>query len=299
MLDTFPRFNIHPNITMEENNNIESANQTEEVVAQEVTTESVTAEVATPETEVSAQPEVVVASPETDVKPEVKQVRRNGRNRSGIRKSVAVSQASAEACGELENPSEFKEKLSGQNVSGYAEGEGASEERPKRERRERGERKPRNRRDDAVASNESQNEEKPAETAENAEEQHEGPSFESKGFTPRAVEVALSDGRPRGKQEASVDDGVVSYTPEDNKCSISLFERIKTLIKSIFGKKEKSKKRHNNKKGGKKNWNNNRDNGKKNWNNNRKHNGKGGYNKRRFNDRRPNGNKGRQSGTEA
>lgn len=295
MLDKFPR-QTHPNITMEENNNIESANQTEEVVAQEAVAESVVAEVETPVVEASAQPEEV-AQPETVVKPEVKQTRRNGRNRSGIRKSAtSVQQSSREACGELENPSEFKEKLSGQNVSGYPEGEGYSEERPKRERRERGERKFRNRSEESVeASNEASEEKK--EDAEVVEE-HKGPSFESKGFTPRAVEVALSDGRPKDKPDAPANDGVVSYTPEDNKCSISLFERIKNIVKSIFGKKEKSKKRYN-KKGGKKNWNNNRDNGKR--YNNRKNGGKGGYNKRRYNDRRPNGNGGhkRQNSGEA
>ena len=297
MLDKFPR-QTHPNITMEENKNIESANQTEEVVAQEVATEAVVAEVEAPTEEVSVQPEVV-AEPETVVKPEVKQTRRNGRNRSGIRKSASsVQQTTRESCGELENPSEFKEKLSGQNVSGYPEGEGNSEERPKRERRERGERKFRNRSEESVeASNEASEDKK--ESAEADENQHKGPSFESRGFTPRAVEVALSDNRPKDKLDPAVNDGVVSYTPEDNKCSISLFERIKTIIKSIFGKKEKSKKRYN-KKGGKKNWNNNRDNGKR--YNNRKNGGKGGYNKRRYNDRRPNGNggnKNRQSGGEA
>ena len=86
------------------------------------------------------------------------------------------------------------------------------------------------------------------------------------------------------------------YTPEDSMCSISLFDRIKNIFKSIFGKSEKSKKRYN-KRGGKKNWSNNRDGGKR-YNNNNRHNNnrKGGYNKRRFNDRRPNNGGGKPRG---
>ncbi len=88
-----------------------------------------------------------------------------------------------------------------------------------------------------------------------------------------------------------INDGVVSYSSEDNKCSISLFDRIRNIIKSIFGKKEDSKRRFT-KKGGKKNWKGNRDNGKR--SGGYVKNGKPGYgNRRRFNDRRPSGGKPR------
>ncbi len=268
---------------MEENNNIESANKAEEVVAQE----SVVAEVAAPANEAT-----VCSEPANSSEPKV--VRKNGRNRGGNRnsKSSVCAQVSRETCGELENPADFKEKLSGQNVLGYPEGEGYSENSQRREKRERFDRKERGerrRRENANSESiEVSNEAEGAvsEVAEDTskEQEHRGPMFESGKFTPRAVEVALSDRRPKNRPDSTVDSGVVSYTPEDNKCTISLFDRIKNIVKSIFGKKEKSKKRFD-KKGGKKNWNNNRDGGKR-YNN---HKGKGGYNKRRYNDRRPNG----------
>ncbi len=266
---------------MEENNSIESANKTEEVVAPE----TVVAEVSAPACEASVCSESANSA-------EVKPARKNGRNRGGNRnsKNSASASVSRETCGELENLADFKEKLSGQNVSGYPEGEGYSENNQRREKRERFDRKDRGerrRREDKsesveVASNEA--EVPVVEESVLAQEEHRGPMFESGKFTPRAVEVALSDRRPKNRPDSTVDSGVVSYTPEDNKCTISLFDRIKNIVKSIFGKKEKSKKRFD-KKGGKKNWNNNRDSGKR-YNN---HKGKGGYNKRRFNDRRPNG----------
>ncbi len=277
---------------MEENNNIESVNKTEEVVAQE----SVVAEVAT-----SANEATVCSEPANSSEPKV--VRKNGRNRGGNRnsKNSATVSFSRETCGELENPADFKEKLSGQNVSGYPDGEGYSETSQRREkrerfdRRERGERRRRENLDSESieVSNEAESVVSEAVDGDSKEQEHRGPMFESGKFTPRAVEVALSDHRPKNKPDSSVDSGVVSYTPEDNKCSISLFDRIKNIVKSIFGKKEKSKKRYD-KKGGKKNWNNNRDGGKR-YNN---HKGKGGYNKRRYNDRRPNGggNKSRGNG---
>ncbi len=277
---------------MEENNNMESANKADEVVAQE----SAPAEVSTPETEVAAQPKTV--------QPEVKQVRKNGRNRGSSRnsKNCSANNSSREVCGELENPSAFQEKLSGQNVSGYPESEGYSEENNHRERKERRgdrferrERKDFRKRDNAEAEIvEVSNEAESATTSEDESNvaEHKGPSFESKKFTPRAVEVALSDHRPKNKIDSNVDDKVVSYSFEDNKCSISLFDRIKNIVRSIFGKSDKSKKRYN-KNSGKKNWNNSRENGKH--FNNRKG-GKGGYNKRRYNDRRPNGGKPKGNG---
>ncbi len=286
---------------MEENQNSEPKTQNDEIVS---------AEVSTPANEASTQPE---AKPETVAKqPEAKPSRRNGRNRCIAKRGVsAASQNSSESCGELENPAEFHEKLSGSNAGGYAEGEGYSEEpRQKRERNERGERRERRERgergfrgnretpqtqsEDNTAANEvSKNSAPESESAEaESAPEHQGPSFESRKFTPRAVEVGLSDRRSKSALADSSNDGVVSYTPEDSKCTISLFDRIKNIIKSVFGKKDDSKKRFN-KKSGKKNWNNNREGGKR-YNNNR--NGKGGYNKRRFNDRRPNNNGGKPRG---
>jgi len=270
---------------MEENQNIESVNAPEET------------------NDTSAR-ELQPESPAPEVSGEVRHTRKNGRNRSGIRSSngSASAQSTRELCGELENPSEFREKLSGSNVGGYAEGEGYQERRgrPERsDRRERGQRKFHRHFDDAEQGEEASNEAEASETPEVPE--HNGPSFESGKFTPRAVEVELSDRRPKFRRESNADDGVVSYTPEDNKCSISLFERIKTILKSVFGGKDKSKKQrkggNNNRRGGKKNWSNSRDGGKR-YNNNRRG-GKGGYNKRRYNDRRPGGGKGAQGGSEA
>ncbi len=241
----------------------------------------VPSEVATP-SEVPSCPEVSEESCASQ--PEVKQhARKNGRNRS-CKRGAKQASAEAESCGELENPAEFHEKLSGSNVSGYAENDRQKRERRGEKRDRRADRPDQDSAESVEASNEA------------SEPEHQGPSFESKKFTSRAVEVGLSDRRPKVPASDNANDGVVSYTPEDSKCSISLFDRIKNIFKSIFGKSEKSKKRYN-KRGGKKNWSNNRDGGKR-YNNNNRHNNnrKGGYNKRRFNDRRPNNGGGKPRG---
>lgn len=273
------------------NNNMEENQNTEpEVNIQEAKQEAIQAEVSTPSQEVI----------ENQHAPEVNKHRKNGRNRSSKRGGTSAGGAqAAESCGELENPSEFHEKLSGANVSGY--GENTSDgQRQKRERR--GDR--RDRRSERQFKEEkpenadvSESAEAAAETSAEEKPEHTGPSFESKKFTPRAVEVGLSDRRPKGMPVSDANDGVVSYTPEDSKCSISLFDRIKNILKSIFGKKEDSKKRYN-KKGGKKNWSNNRDGKRFHHNGNRNGGNKGGYNKRRYNDRRPNGGKPRGGNAE-
>lgn len=273
---------------MEENQNIEP-----EANAQEAESETVQAEASTPAQEVV----------ENQSAPETNKHRKNGRNRSSKRGGTSGGSAqSAESCGELENPSEFHEKLSGSNVSGY--GENSSDgQRQKRERRgdRRDRRSERQFKDEKPENAEASEAAESAATSEPAAEEkpeHTGPSFESRKFTPRAVEVGLSDRRPKGMPVSDANDGVVSYTPEDSKCSISLFDRIKNILKSIFGKKENSKKRYN-KKGGKKNWSNNRD-GKHfhHHGGNRNGGNKGGYNKRRYNDRRPNGGKPRGGNAE-
>lgn len=209
-------------------------------------------------------PAVQVQQVSEQKKPE-RNVRRNGRNKSGAR-SVAQkgAEAQTESCGEIEDLANFKEKLSGSNVSGYAEGEASekSAERPfgkSRERRFDGDRPNRKvrdfeRRDKAPV--EQSAEEKPAEenaevASENKEVKEtspEGPFFESKKVvSSRAVEVPLTDRRPKFSNEKSRDDGVVSYSSKGSECpSVSLFERIKNAIASIFGKKsDNGKKRFN------------------------------------------------------
>ena len=84
---------------MEENQNIEP-----EANAQEAESETVQAEASTPAQEVV----------ENQSAPEMNKHRKNGRNRSSKRGGTSASSSqSAESCGELENPSEFHEKLSG------------------------------------------------------------------------------------------------------------------------------------------------------------------------------------------
>ena len=93
----------------------------------------VPSEVATP-SEVPSCPEVSEESCASQ--PEVKQhARKNGRNRS-CKRGAKQASAEAESCGELENPAEFHEKLSGSNVSGYAENDRQKRERIRKLSRE-------------------------------------------------------------------------------------------------------------------------------------------------------------------
>lgn len=203
---------------------------------------------------------------------QVKQVwhaRRNGRNNSGMRTSSASAKAAQQpSCGEVEDLSCFKEKLSGSNASGY-EHKNARSEEPS---------------DTKEVQTSAEN--TPAENAATPAEA-EGPFFEEKAFTPRAIEVSLSD--RRGKKDSfknRSEDGVVSFRDEDCP-KIGLFEKIKEAIKGLFGKSEKKGKFD--RKGGHRHFNNNRkfhDNkrgGKRRFDNRR-----GGHGHRRFNDRRPN-----------
>ena len=52
--------------------------------------------------------------------------RKNGRNKTGVRSSSLKSAPAKESCGEVEDISNFKEKLSGSNVSGYGSDKGKS-----------------------------------------------------------------------------------------------------------------------------------------------------------------------------
>ena len=222
-------------------------------------------------------------------------VRRNGRNRSGMHKinPGLASQNSSETCGEIKDLSSYTEKLSGSNVKGYGdssdggETSGRHDRRDRRERVERGERRRRFEQSNAEKPSEPDvNAEAPAESVD--ESLREGPSFEEKKFTPKAVEVVLTDRRPRKFSNEKSDDGVVSMTSEDCACpSISFFARVKEIVKSIFGKK--SGKKGDFKKGGKKKWNKNSNRGGRNSHGNQKFH-KGAERRgaqRRYNDRRP------------
>lgn len=174
-----------------------------------------------------------------------RRVRRNGRNKTGMRQAAMDSAQEKESCGEVEDLSGFKEKLSGSNVSGYGDGERGGGRRF--ERGERPRRRERSAEEDGAGALPSEASESAAEAgeAESAKEAvPEGPFFESKKFTPRAVEVPLTDRRPKFSNDKHADDdGVVSYSSKLDCPSPSLFARIKNAIASIFGKKPGSGKK--------------------------------------------------------
>lgn len=276
---------------MEENNNIDSQNTAVEEEVQ-------------PVQEAQSQPVPPMAasdSSENEIKVQVKKtVRKNGRN-NATKRTSQVSSASAATCGEIEDLSNFKEKLSGSNVEGYGEDESSENRKNSRERGEKRQRKPRYEEKPSAEGNTSD-----AENSANPEESKEekparnGPSFETdKKFAPRAIEVGLTDHRSPFSNESKAKEGVVSYSPEDCKCpSISLWMRIKEAVASIFGKKPAKKRK--NKFNGDKNWKGREDrkfgNKKGDW----KKGGhrKNGGNKRRYNDRRPGGSKPSKGGGE-
>ncbi len=218
--------------------------------------------------EVATEQPTVVEQPKTE-KP-ARPRRKNGRN-----SRAATSQAKASAqqlsCGEISGISSESEKLSGSNVNGYVseKKKEADTEAPQ------------------VQNSEEKSESKQSEES----EQHNGPSFEQKRFTPRTIEVSLEDRRPKNTEDKKLD-GVVSYSAADEaSCPpVSLFARIKAALKSIFGSK-KSKK--SSKKNGKKFDKNNKKDfkGKKKFNKNFNKDGKN-FNRRHQNrgNRRPQGN---------
>ena len=170
--------------------------------------------------------------------------RKNGRNKTGVRSSSLKSAPAKESCGEVEDISNFKEKLSGSNVSGYGSDKGKSfGDEGEKFRRRRREEPSAEASETADAEQPSQKSEAGAEETPAAEKTPEGPFFESKKFTPRAVEVPLTDKRPKFSNDKSPrDDGVVSYSAKMDCPSLSLFSRIKNAIASIFGKKPEHEK---------------------------------------------------------
>lgn len=246
---------------MEQNNQNDAPAQAENVVVEQVASETV--EVV--ETVVEQAP--------------VKPRRKNGRNSRASASSATKTANQSPNCGEIADMSAASEKLSGSNVNGYSKKQSKKPEQ-KTENVE-------NEKSDILA----ENEEKP----EAEKEEHTGPSFEQKKFTPRTIEVKLEDKRPKNVGENKANDGVVSYSAADEAaCSVSLFARIKSALKSIFGGKKKSKKFDKKKKFDK---NFKKDfKGKKKFNNSKNYNKDGkNYNRRHQNrsNRRPqqNGNK--------
>lgn len=203
------------------------------------------------ETEISTAPAAGQSRPS---------IRKNGRNRSGGGASKRAPSAS-ESCGELNNVAEFKEKLSGSNVSGYGDGEGqwrggdSPKGRRHSDRREKFGR--RDRRGGGFSNENSSVEGAEAPVsgeseAEGASVEHNGPAFETQSETSAPLEVRLHDRRMRGGSRApKTDDGVISYSATECSCpSISLFERIKNVVASLFGKKDSKKRKFSNSKKG-------------------------------------------------
>ena len=214
-------------------------------------------------------PAVVEDAPKTEeiIKPR----RKNGRNsRSGV-SSQKKSTQSTQACGEISDISTASEKLSGSNVNGYPERK-KTEEKPEEVE---------NKTDEVKTESEQKQDTKECKCE--AKQTHDGPAFEQKKFTPRAIEVPLEDLRPKGQSAEKGQDGVVSYSSADEaSCpSVSLFARIKSALKSIFGSKKK--KSNDNKKKFDKNFKKDFK-GKKNFNN-KKFNKDGKYNNRRHQNR--------------
>ena len=192
---------------MEQNNQNDAPAQAENVVVEQVAPETV-------ETVVEQKP----AMPR----------RKNGRNSRASGSSVAKAAAQSPNCGEIADMSTASEKLSGSNVNGYSKKQSKKPE-------------------EKTENVEDQNSDNPAETkqekVEAEKEEHTGPSFEQKKFTPRTIEVTLEDKRPKNFGETKANDGVVSYNSADEAaCKVSIFARIKSALKSIFGGKKKSKK---------------------------------------------------------
>lgn len=179
-----------------------------------------------------------IKAPEPEKVPVKKQFHKNGRNR-GAAKSSTPKPGISESCGEVSDLASFKEKLSGESPKGYAD----KQPRDRSEKRQH--------RDNEIEEPQNDNLDTP-------EKEHSGPSFETESFTPRAVEVPLTDKRMGTKRDKS-DDGVVSYNSNiAEECPpLSLFARIKNAVRSLFSGKDKKggkKRKH----GGKGDWKNNR-----------------------------------------
>ncbi len=151
------------------------------------------------------------------------QRRKNGRNSRAATSSQQKSTQQKLSCGEISDISTVSEKLSGSNVNGYND-----EQKSKSTKAE---------------NTEEQKEKESDENKDNAVTEHEGPSFEQNKFTPRAIEVPLEDMRPKNANIDKKQDGVVSYSAADEAAcpSVSIFARIKSALKSIFGSKKNKK----------------------------------------------------------
>lgn len=191
--------------------------------------------------------ESVPAVSETDSQ---KIIHGNGRNRSGMRRGLKSGfglQDAAEICGEVKDLSSCTEKLSGSNVKGYGDssacGFSGSRDRRKRgdgagngERRRRFDRPNRETQSPEYSPQNGVDENVRTESA--GESPREGPFFEEKKIESMAVDVALTDRRPRRFSANKTDDGVVSMTDADCSCrGTSFFARVKGVVRSIFGRK--------------------------------------------------------------
>ena len=161
----------------------------------------------------------------------------NGRNKRGVSKAQSAAQTAV--CGEIQDASDFKEKLSGSHLKGYdsenseeasqacecscQQGEKPVQGRERRERKSRQDRRPK-------FDNENSEEQKP---------QREGPAFEKPSFKSRAVEVALDSKDFAAKQQCEQKcDFVSSVTVEEPK--VGVIARIKRMFSGIFGKSEQN-----------------------------------------------------------
>ena len=147
--------------------------------------------------------------------------RKNGRNSRANSGAQSKSASNSAVCGEISDISSVSEKLSGANVNGYRSGKRRAENSENGEIRQFD-----------------------AEDAENGESQeHDGPLFEQRKFTPRTFEVGLEDRRPRHRDNSKNQEGVVSYSSaEEAACPpVSLLARIKSMLKSLFRSKKNKK----------------------------------------------------------
>ncbi len=236
-----PRYSINASPAPAKHTNMEEENKIDE--------QNTPVEQETPAAEAPAEPQAQeTAQPEAAKQTAPKKLRKNGRNRSGARSSSAATASNSCVCGEIEDLGAVKEKLSGKNIGGYGERPQKTgcqaEDRPeRRERRPRREEQPSENAETEVKAESAEVAVEISETVETeAKSDATGPSFETKEFKPRAIEVPLSDKRVRGaKDSRSSTAGAVSYSPESLP-PVSLMARIKEAIKSLFGGSEKKSK---------------------------------------------------------
>ena len=200
---------------MEENNQNEVEQQVDIVVEQQS----------------APTPTVVEDTPKTEVEKSPR--RKNGRNSRSSSQSQKKSTQSTQTCGEISDISAVSERLSGSNVNGYPETKKSKDTEPKTVEKDA---------EEVEEKAEAKLEEQPECKCED-ENKHEGPAFEQKKFTPRAIEVTLQDRRPKNSEADKKQDGVVSYSAADEATCppVSLLAKIKAALKSIFGLKKDKK----------------------------------------------------------